>query len=71
MSTKPTKPNIGPVTIAVPNTSEAKLYAINELCQAVHTLAKTLASVNVAVTVSNCNISGVETGIDMRVGGGK
>lgn len=51
------------IAVAVPSITEEKMQAIVELCHAVSSLAKSLESANVDVTISNCNLQNHQTGI--------
>ncbi len=59
-------PNIGPVTVALPNTTEKKMAAIEQLSRACYELAVALNSTNVTVQISNCTVVGAQTGINVK-----
>lgn len=61
-------PNVGPVTVAIPNTSEKKMEAIATLARAMETLAKAIDGVNTNVTVMGCTITGVGSGTAINIG---
>lgn len=65
---KPTTPtpNIGPVTLVVPNTTEKKMEAIVALSGAVLELSRALNSTNVQATISHCVISSSKCGISIQ-----
>ena len=65
MNTQKQKPNIGPVTLVTPNTTTQKMEAIVCLSHAVCELAKAINGTNVAVEISNCNISSSGAGIEI------
>lgn len=52
------KESAGPTVLQVASISEEKMQAISQLCAAVKSLAETLNSTNVAVTVSHCHFIG-------------
>lgn len=56
----------GPVTVAIPNTSEKKMEAIVSLAAALKSLAETLNSTNIKVEVKDCHIVGADIGINIE-----
>lgn len=58
--------NTPPVIVAIPNTVAEKMHAICALADTVKALAVALNSVNVDVTISNCNIQNAKTGIQLK-----
>ncbi len=49
-------PNIGPVTVALPNTTSEKMEAITRLSKAILVLSEALSSINTKIEVSNCTV---------------
>lgn len=54
------------VAVALPNTIEQKMEAICDLAEAVGHLARALASTSIEIRITDCHISNVERGIDIR-----
>lgn len=55
------------INVAIPNTVEQKMAAILALSEAISNVSKALISVSVAVTISNNEIHGAETAINVAL----
>ena len=56
-----------PINVAIPNTVTEKMAAILALSEAINNVSKALISVSVAVTISNNEIHGAETAINVAL----
>jgi len=55
------------INVAIPNTAAEKMAAILALSEAINNVSKALVSVSVSVTISNNEINGAETVINVAL----